>query len=120
MIRNFVICLLTLCLAACEHSGYEISKFNGDYRYYAGIAEFFDCDTGVKYYVADAGIHTELQDIYTSLDVKEKEDIYMQVEGYTREEQQMEGIDPILVFVPVKLLSHDADRGCKRTIRQGR
>lgn len=120
MTRKFVICLITLLLASCEHSGYDVTKFNGDYRYYAGIAEFFDCDSRIKYYVADAGIHAELQELYTSLNVKEKEDIYIEVEGYTREEKKMEDIDPALVFVPVKLLSHDVDRGCKLDIRQGR
>ena len=119
MIRKFVICLITLLLASCEHSGYDVTKFKGDYRYYAGIAEFFDCDDRVKYYVADAGIYAELQELYTRLNVKEKEDIYIQVEGYTREEKQMEGIDPALVFVPVKLLSHDVDRGCNQAVRRG-
>lgn len=104
---------------SCEHSGYDTIEFSGDYRYYAGIAEFFDCDSRVKYYVADAGVNTELQDLYTSLNLKEKEDIYLKVKGYLKEEKQMEGVDPVVVFVPVKLLNHDVNRGCKRAIRQG-
>jgi len=112
--------MLTLLLASCEHSGYDVHEHSGDYRYYAGIAEFFDCDEAVKYYVADAGIYTELQQLYTELSLKQNDDIYIQVKGYTREEKQMEGIDPALVFVPVKLLSYDVDRGCNQKIRKGR
>lgn len=119
MIKKSVLCFIALLLASCEHSGYNISEFTGDYRYYAGIAEFFDCDSGIKYYVANAGIHTELQDMYNKLNLKEKDDVYIRVDGYTKEEKQMDGIDPITVFVPVKLLGHDANRGCKQYIRQG-
>ena len=120
MIKNLVICTLTLLLAACEHSGYDVHEYSGDYRYYSGIAEFFDCDSAVKYYVADAGIYSELQELYTELELKQNDDVYLQVKGYTKEEKQMDGIDPALVFVPVKLLSYGIDRGCSRAHRQGR
>jgi uncharacterized lipoprotein NlpE involved in copper resistance len=113
--------LILFLLTSCgEHSGQEISKFTGEYRYYAGIAEFFDCKSGVKYYIAKVGVGSELQEAYLKLDVKEKDDVYLQIKGYLKEEQQMEGIDPATVFVPVKLLSFDKNRGCKRGFMQGR
>ncbi len=110
---------MVLLLTSCEHSGYDVIEFTGDYRYYAGIAEFYDCDDQVKYYVADSGISTELQNLNSKLNLKEKEDIYLKVKGYLKEEKQIEGVDPIIVFVPVKLLSHDRNRGCNRAIRRG-
>lgn len=113
MIKKSVLCFMALILASCEHSGYDVTKFSGEYKNYADIAEFFDCDSGIKYYVADAGIHKELQDMYSKLNLEEKDDVYITIEGYTREEEQMEGIDPITKFVPVELLSHDVDRGCE-------
>ena len=119
MIKKSVFCFITLLLASCEHSGNDVSEFTGEYRYYAGIAEFFDCDSAIKYYVADAGVYKDLQDMYDNLNLKEKDDVYIMVDGYTKEEKQMDGIDPITVFVPVKLLSHDTDRGCQRAIRKG-
>lgn len=113
-------CSAALLLSSCsEHSGHTVSEFTGDYRYHAGIAEFFDCKKSVKYYVANAGIHTDLQERYLKLGIKNKDDVYMKVTGYLKEEQKIEGIDPSLVFVPVKFISLDKDRGCKRGIMQG-
>ena len=109
-----------MMLASCgEHRGENISEFTGDYRFYAGIAEFFDCKEKVKYYVADSGIYAELQSFYIQLNLKEKEDVYIKVNGYLKEEKKMEGIDPANVFVAVKLLEHDAERGCNRDDRKG-
>lgn len=109
-----------LSLTSCEHQGHTISEFNGDYRYYAGIAEFFNCQDGNKYYVADAGINNELQSRYLSLGLKQKEDVYIQVTGYLKKDKpKLEGIDPSLVFVPVRLISLDSSRGCNTVIRQG-
>lgn len=56
MIKTFFKFLPALLLVSCEHSGYEVIEYTGDYRYYAGIAEFFDCDEQVNYYVADSGL----------------------------------------------------------------
>ena len=119
MIKTLFVFFITTLIISCEHSGYNVTEFTGDYRYYAGISEFFDCKTQVKYYVADAGIATQLQDLYQKLDLKRKEDIFIQVEGYLKEEKQLDGIAPTDVFVPVKLLSHDVNRGCDRPIRRG-
>jgi len=114
----FVILLVTLCIS-CEHSSYDVTEFTGDYRFHAGISEFYDCESQIKYYVADAGIASQLQDLYLSLDLKRKEDIFIKVTGYLKEEIQLDGVAPTDVFVPVKLLDHDRDRGCDRQVRQG-
>lgn len=51
----------------------------------------------------------------------EKDDTYMKVKGYLKEEEQhMEGINPSIVFVPVELLAVDKSRGCERAIQQGK
>lgn len=114
-------CSAALLLNSCggEHSGHTVSEYTGDYRYYAGIAEFFDCKESVKYYVADAGIHADLQEKYLKLGIKDKDDIFIKVTGYLKEEKKIEGIDPSLVFVPVKFISLDKDRGCKRGMMEG-
>ena len=111
--------LVTSLLSSCEHSGEEVIKYTGEYRYYSGIAEFFDCKSHVKYYVAKAGIDTELQKTYLDLGMEEKDDVYIQIKGYLKEEALMEGINPATVFVPVKLLKVDKSRGCERGIMQG-
>jgi hypothetical protein len=112
---------LSLLLAACagEHSGKQIESFRGDYRLYAGIAEFLDCDGQVKYYVSRKGAYEELAQQYAALGVAEKEDVYMQVEGYLEKEEMMEGIDPMTVFVAAKFVSADPTRGCDRGRRVG-
>lgn len=120
MKNKLAILVTAFLLTSCgEHRGQDISEFTGDYRFYAGIAEFFDCRKSVKYYVADSGIHNELQSLYLQLNLKDKDDVYIKVKGYLKEEQQMEGINPKTVFVPVKLISHDASRGCEQGIMQG-
>ena len=113
--------ITTLLLISCgEHSGQNIIKYTGEYRYYHGIAEFFVCKERVKYYISEVGVGTDLQEAYLEQGVAEDDDIYMQVTGYfMEEEQQMEGIDPATLFVPVELLKVDKDRGCERAIRQG-
>jgi hypothetical protein len=35
------------------------------------------------------------------------------------EQQEIEGIDPAIVFVVAKILKHDASRGCNRGAREG-
>ncbi len=120
IIKGLAITALSLLLASCgEHADYDIARFSGEYRYYKGIAEFFDCKSRVKYYVADAGIDTDLQKAYLKLGMKEKDDVYIQLKGYLKEEAMMEGINPSTVFVPVKILNMDKTRGCERGLRQG-
>jgi hypothetical protein len=119
MMRAFVAFFITLTIISCEHSGYNVTEFTGDYRYHAGISEFFDCDSQVTYYVADAGITKQLQALYQKLDLKRKEDIFIRVDGYLKEEILMDDIAHADTFVPVKLLSHDINRGCERSRRAG-
>jgi len=116
-----LLALFPLFLASCDtqHSGYTIKEYTGDYRVYAGIAEFFDCEEQVKYFVAKSGIHSELAEKYATLGLPEKEDVYAKVEGYLKQEAQMEGIDPITVFVPTKFISFDQTRGCEIGRQQG-
>lgn len=109
--------LLTSC---GEHSGQDITKFTGEYRYYHGIAEFFVCKERAKYYISEVGAGKDLQEAYLEQGVAEDDDVYMQVTGYFMEEEQlMPEIDPATLFVPVKLLKVDKNRGCERAIRQG-
>ena len=119
MMKTIFKLLIPILIVSCEHSDYDITKFTGDYRYYAGIAEFFDCDSQMKYYLANTGISDELEALHSTLDIEEKDDVYIEVDGYFKEEQQIDGIDPVMVFVPVKLLKHDISRGCKRGYRHG-
>ena len=110
----------TMFLTSCgEHSGQTISEFSGDYRFYSGIGEFYDCNKKKKFYVAKAGISEKLQESYNKLNVKPKEDVFVKIKGYLKEETQIEGIDPKLVFVPVKLISIDENRGCSYPTREG-
>jgi len=119
--KSIFITLVALLLSSCEHRGQDVIKFTGEYRYFAGIAEFFDCKERVKYFVAKAGINTDLQEAYLKLGVKDKDDVYIQIQGYLKEVAQMDGVDPATLFVPVKLLSLDKNRGCERgSIQQGR
>jgi hypothetical protein len=109
-----LIVILSLSLGACDvqHFGEDVKEHSGDYRFYAGIGEFFDCDDQVKYIVAKSGIHSRLADKYAALGVAEKEDVYTKVEGYLKQEARMEGLDPMTVFVPTKFISFDESRGC--------
>lgn len=111
---------IAVTLSSCgEHGDYDVIRYSGEYRYYKGIAEFFDCKSRVKYYVAKAGIDTDLQETYLKLGMEEKDDVYIQLKGYLKEEEMMEGINPSTVFVPVELLKVDKTRGCERGLRQG-
>ncbi|MEA3302845.1 MAG: hypothetical protein U9Q75_06185 [Pseudomonadota bacterium] len=116
-----LLAILPLFLASCDmqHSGYTSKEYSGDYRVYAGIAEFFDCDEQMKYYVSETGVHAELAEKYAALGMPEKDDVYIKVEGYLKKESQMDGIDPITVFVPTKFISFDKTRGCEMGRQQG-
>jgi uncharacterized lipoprotein NlpE involved in copper resistance len=117
-IQYFVsLCLLLIGLSAC--SQHESSLFTGDYRYYAGISEFFDCKTGVKYYLGKNGINKELEKEYLALKIEEKDDAYLKVEGYLMEESAEEHLIPATVFVPTNFLSFDTSRGCEHGRREG-
>jgi hypothetical protein len=121
--KKALVLLLALStqLSSCEHSGEDVTKFTGEYRFYAGIAEFFICKERVKYYVGDAGISSDLEKAYLKQGVGEDDDVYMHVTGYLKEEAtKVEGIDPPIVFIPVKLLKIDKERGCENIIQEGR
>lgn len=109
----------TLLTISCEHSGYDVTNHTGEYRYHTGIGEFYDCNSQNKYYLSEAGISDELKVLYKDLNLQMNEDVFIKVTGYLREEPKMEGIDPEEVFVAVKLIDHDVDRGCKIPIRKG-
>jgi len=111
--------LFALGISSCEHSGETIIEYQGDYRFVAGIGEFFDCKSRIKYFLADAGISTELEKQYLELAVPNEEDVYAILKGYLKEETQIEGVDPITVFVPTKVISLDPTRGCEKPKRQG-
>ena len=119
--RLILVFIVAIFLTSCgEHSGQTISEFSGDYRFYSGIGEFFDCNKKKKFYVANAGISSKLQETYLNLQIRPKEDVYIKIKGYLKEEvPQIEGINPELVFVPVKLISVDENRGCTYLIREG-
>ncbi len=119
MIKVPFIIFLVLASTSCEHRGETILDYTGDYRYYSGIGEFFDCKDQIKYFLADAGVSSELETQYLALDVKEKEDVYVTLKGYVKEETQIEGVDPITVFVPTEILNLDQTRGCERSKREG-
>jgi len=120
MKQRVILYLVCFLLVSCgEHSGKTIINFTGDYRYVNGIAEFFDCKSHVRYYLSKKGIPKTLEKEFQKLEVVDEHDAYVQVKGYLQEEQEMEGIDPALVFVPVELIGFDKSRGCDRGIRKG-
>ncbi|HIO93329.1 MAG TPA: hypothetical protein EYG68_10880 [Leucothrix mucor] len=122
MKKTLLYSLLALMLSSCgEHSDYDITKFTGEFRFYKGIGELFECKSRVKYYIADAGISTDLQEAYEELGLAEKDDAYIHIKGYLRDDDDpMEGITPEIVFVPVEIIKLDKNRGCERVIQQGR
>jgi len=112
-----LLALVSIFFVSCDsqHSGYISTEYTGDYRVYAGIAEFFDCEEEVKYYVADLGVYSELAEKYAALGLPDKEDAYLKVEGYLKKEaQQIDGVEPIKVFVPTKFIGFDETRGCRK------
>jgi len=121
MKKIFLYSLFTLILSSCsEHSDYDVTKFTGEFRFYRGIGEFFECKSRIKYYIADAGIYSDLKEAYEELGLEEKDDAYIKIKGYLRDEKNpMEGIDPSTVFVPVEIIKLDKSRGCERIIQQG-
>ncbi|MFK5894872.1 MAG: hypothetical protein QM504_16760 [Pseudomonadota bacterium] len=94
-------------------------RYTGNFRYYAGIAEFFDCKTQKKHYLGQGELTDDLIKAYKKLNLRSKDDVYIRVEGYYQEEEQMEGVDPIDVFVPTKIIQLDTTRSCKRPYRRG-
>jgi len=111
-----------ILLSSCMTVTYQESNFQrytGDFRYHANIAEFFDCKTLKKHYLGKDGQSDDLIQAYQKLNLKPKEDVYVRVEGYYKEEEQMDGVDPIDVFVPTKIIQLDSSRSCKRPHRLG-
>ncbi|MCK5918791.1 MAG: hypothetical protein KAG34_10205 [Cocleimonas sp.] len=110
-------CMLALNLASC--SQYESTVFAGDYRYYSGIGEFFDCKTGVKYYLGKQGVNKELKEKYLALKLDEKDDVYLNVEGYLMEESPEDTLIPSTIFIATEFISFDTSRGCEVGRRVG-
>jgi uncharacterized lipoprotein NlpE involved in copper resistance len=115
--NKFLACLFMLTLTSC--SQHESSIFTGDYRYYAGISEFFDCQTKIKYYLGSQGIKKQLEEKYQALKLKEKEDVYLKVEGYFIQESAEENLIPGTIFIPTHIINFDTSRGCEIKNRQG-
>ena len=118
LINMILPCMLAFNLSSC--SEYESTAFTGDYRYYSGIGEFFDCKTSVKYYLGKQGISEDLKEKYLALKLNEKDDVYLKVEGYLMEESAEDTIIPATVFVATEFISFDTTRGCEVGRREGR
>lgn len=119
--KYFIAICLGLFLLSCdtEHKGYTISAFTGEYRFYKNIAEFFDCDEGIKYFVAKKGVYSELQEAYLKMKLIDGDDAYIKVDGYLKKQVLMQDIDSIDVFVATKLHFIDSLRGCQKNRRIG-
>ena len=109
--------LLALNLASC--SQHESTLFTGDYSYYAGIGEFFDCKTSVKYYLGKQGISEALKEKYLALKLTEKDDVYLKVKGYLMQESAEETLIPSTIFVATEFINFDTSRGCEVPRREG-
>ena len=109
-----------MLLPACtEHWGEDVEKFTGDYRYHNGIGEFFNCKTAKTHYVFKSRADKKLTKQYLALNLSGNDDVYIKIRGYFKEVEQIEGVDPAMEFVPVKLLEMDASRGCELGGRVG-
>ncbi|MCK5696927.1 MAG: hypothetical protein KAI02_02120 [Gammaproteobacteria bacterium] len=117
--KLYLLFFTTVLLISCSSSQPPSQRYNGNFRYFSGIAEFFDCKTQEKHYVTEEGIYDELIASYKDLNLKPKDDVYIRAEGFYQEEEQMEGVDPLEVFVVTKIIEFDTTRSCKRPYRQG-
>lgn len=111
--------LLSLFLLSACFSEHESVLYSGDYRFHNGISEFFDCDSGVLYFMANQDEAETLQEKYLALKLKAKEDVFVNVEGYLKKESEQESLVPSTVFVATEFISIDASRGCQQGRRQG-
>jgi len=119
---SLIFVLNALLLSSCITISVKESnhhRYNGNFRYYAGIAEFFDCKTQKKHYLGDDGLSSDLIEAYQKLNLRAKDDVYVRVEGFYKEEEQMDGVDPIDIFIPTKIIQLDTTRSCKRPYRRG-
>lgn len=93
--------------------------YTGDYRFYANIGEFFDCETQHKYYLAPNSVSKALATKFLALKLPEKEDAFLQIEGYLIKESPEESLIPTTVFVPTQFISFNSQRGCQESKYQG-
>ncbi|MBL7004158.1 MAG: hypothetical protein ISR69_09055 [Gammaproteobacteria bacterium] len=94
-------------------------RFIGDFSYYKGIAEYFDCSTKKRYFMDKGEAYSELVERYEALNLRAKEDIYIRSEGYLKEEELIDGLDPVEVFVVTKIVRLDPNRGCNLVGKEG-
>ncbi len=113
----FLIITLSACMTNPNQQ--QSMRVNGDFRYYADIAEFFDCKTQKKHYMGEDGLYSDLLKQYLALNLKPKEDVYIRAEGFYREGEQKFGIDPIDIFIITKIIKMDSKRSCKQPYRRG-
>jgi len=120
-LRIAVVPLLVTLLAACSQGQppENIQRFSGDFRYYRGIAEFFDCKELHKYYLHENDMYDELLEKFAALGLDKKEDAYLRVKGYWLEEEQMDGVDPLELLAVTEIIEFDASRSCQRRRWQG-
>ncbi len=116
---QYIIAISLFALSTLSCSKHESTTFSGDYRYYAGISEFFDCKTGIKYYLGKGGIKKELEDKYLALKLDKKEDVYLKVEGYLTQESAEESLIPATIFIATEFIHFDTSRGCELARREG-
>lgn len=112
---------LVVVLSACSQGPppENIQRISGDFRYYRGIAEFFDCKQRHRFYLVENDMYGELLEKFAALKLDPKEDAYVRVKGYWVEEEQMEGVDPLELLAVTEIVEFDASRSCKRTYREG-
>ena len=113
--------LLVMLLSACSQGQppENIQRFSGDFRFYRGIAEFFDCKDLSLHYLHENEMYAELLEKFSALKLDPKEDAYLRAKGYWVEEEQMDGVDPLELLAVTEIVEFDASRSCKRTYKAG-
>ena len=119
MKKVFLLSIILLTACSQEPPPENIQRYSGDFRYYRGIAEFFDCKERRRYYLHENALYGELLEKFAALGLDEKEDAYVRVKGYWLEEEQMDGVDPFELQAVTEIVEFDASRSCQRRHRVG-
>jgi len=115
MYRGLCLFLFLLLGMACNQkkSSSSASIFEGTFSYMADANQFISCDQKTRMPVEMKGEYLTLEKQYTALSKGAGEQIYVRLEGYTKEVPSMEEGMKELAIIVTKVLEVDKDKSCK-------
>lgn len=113
--KKIIVFLITLTLLGCANAGRSSNneiRVEGMYIYFADAAVLFRCDNGQRIFVRGGEANIELERAYAEARSDFGEKVYVDLGGYYKQVDKMDGMGKELVFFVDTIYEVDGEKKC--------